>query len=503
MRRSSRSPRRLARRPRGAPPLDGAPDGAGGQAALPGTAGHHRPGDRERLLLRLQAPERASRPRTSSASRTRCGRSSGENLPVRREELPRARGDRALPRAWARTTRSRSSTASPRRHRLALPPGRLRRSLPRPARARHRPHRRLQADQRRRRVLARRRAQRDAPAHLRHRLRRRQKDLDAHLTRIEEAKQRDHRRLGAGARSLPLPPDRARLAVLPPEGRGRLQPLVDYIRGALRDATATPRSSRRSSSGPSCARPRATTRTSTTTCSSMRGRRGRVRREADELPGPLLSASRRASTPTATCRSASPTSAACTASSARARCTGLTRVRSIAQDDAHIYCTPEQVDAEIERFFAMTREVYGAFGFDRVEVSVCDAAREVPRASPSCGTPPRRRSRRALRARRLSSAPCCRARAPSTAPKIEFDFRDVLERSLDARDDPDRLRHARALRARATSRRDGSERHAGDAAPRDPRLARALHRDLPRAHRRRLPALAGAGEATWITSPST
>src|SRR6266849_1782654 len=49
---------------------------------------------------------------------------------------------------------------------------------------------------------------------------------------------------------------------------------------------------------------------------------------------------------------------------------GLVRVRSMAQDDAHIYCRPEQIDDELERFIAMTREVYGAFGFDRVEVTL-------------------------------------------------------------------------------------------------------------------------------------
>jgi threonyl-tRNA synthetase len=49
---------------------------------------------------------------------------------------------------------------------------------------------------------------------------------------------------------------------------------------------------------------------------------------------------------------------------------GLTRVRSFAQDDAHIYCTPEQLDDELNRFIAMTKEVYSAFGFDRIEVTL-------------------------------------------------------------------------------------------------------------------------------------
>src|SRR5439155_1174206 len=49
---------------------------------------------------------------------------------------------------------------------------------------------------------------------------------------------------------------------------------------------------------------------------------------------------------------------------------GLVRVRSMAQDDAHIYCTAGQLDGELEQFIAMTREVYSAFGFDRIEVTL-------------------------------------------------------------------------------------------------------------------------------------
>ena len=45
-------------------------------------------------------------------------------------------------------------------------------------------------------------------------------------------------------------------------------------------------------------------------------------------------------------------------------------MRSFAQDDAHIYCEPEQVEAELDRFFAMTREVYQALGLEGVEVAV-------------------------------------------------------------------------------------------------------------------------------------
>jgi threonyl-tRNA synthetase len=40
---------------------------------------------------------------------------------------------------------------------------------------------------------------------------------------------------------------------------------------------------------------------------------------------------------------------------------GLTRVRSFSQDDAHIYCTMEQIGSEIASLIAMMREAYAAF----------------------------------------------------------------------------------------------------------------------------------------------
>ena len=42
---------------------------------------------------------------------------------------------------------------------------------------------------------------------------------------------------------------------------------------------------------------------------------------------------------------------------------GLTRVRSFSQDDAHIFCMPEQIGAEISAFLRMVDEVYSDFGF--------------------------------------------------------------------------------------------------------------------------------------------
>jgi threonyl-tRNA synthetase len=42
---------------------------------------------------------------------------------------------------------------------------------------------------------------------------------------------------------------------------------------------------------------------------------------------------------------------------------GLTRVRSFAQDDAHIFCTPEQVESEVHGVLRMISEVYRTFAF--------------------------------------------------------------------------------------------------------------------------------------------
>jgi threonyl-tRNA synthetase len=106
---------------------------------------------------------------------------------------------------------------------------------------------------------------------------------------------------------------------------------------------------------------------------------------------------------------------------------GLTRVRSFAQDDAHIYCTPAQLDGELEQFIAMTREVYRAFGFDRIEVTLQTRPEkflgrlELWEAAESA-------LRRCLEQAGFSIK-ILPGEGAFYGPKIGFDFRDVLERS--------------------------------------------------------------------------
>jgi threonyl-tRNA synthetase len=49
---------------------------------------------------------------------------------------------------------------------------------------------------------------------------------------------------------------------------------------------------------------------------------------------------------------------------------GLTRVRSFSQDDAHIFCAPEQIESEISSLIKMLREVYHAFDFGEMQVKL-------------------------------------------------------------------------------------------------------------------------------------
>ena len=106
---------------------------------------------------------------------------------------------------------------------------------------------------------------------------------------------------------------------------------------------------------------------------------------------------------------------------------GLTRVRSFAQDDAHIYCTPEQLDHELEQFVTMTKEVYKVFGFDRIEVTL------QTRPEKFLGRIELWESAEGALRRCLERAGFAIKVLPGEGafygPKIGFDFRDVLERS--------------------------------------------------------------------------
>jgi threonyl-tRNA synthetase len=51
---------------------------------------------------------------------------------------------------------------------------------------------------------------------------------------------------------------------------------------------------------------------------------------------------------------------------------GMMRVRAFTQDDAHIFCTPDQINSETVIFCDLLRQVYRDFGFDELVVKFSD-----------------------------------------------------------------------------------------------------------------------------------
>jgi len=49
---------------------------------------------------------------------------------------------------------------------------------------------------------------------------------------------------------------------------------------------------------------------------------------------------------------------------------GLTRVRTFCQDDAHIFCTPEQIETEIKKVIEMSMKIYKLFDFTDIRIAL-------------------------------------------------------------------------------------------------------------------------------------
>ncbi|MCH7858894.1 MAG: threonine--tRNA ligase [Candidatus Marinimicrobia bacterium] len=105
---------------------------------------------------------------------------------------------------------------------------------------------------------------------------------------------------------------------------------------------------------------------------------------------------------------------------------GLTRVRSFAIDDAHIFCTPEQIGTEIRSLFDMIQEVYKVFGFEDVEILLST------RPENFMGDAELWDKAEAILAENLTAAGIEFEVDPGEGafygPKIDFDFRDALKR---------------------------------------------------------------------------
>jgi threonyl-tRNA synthetase len=252
-----------------------------------------------------------------------------------------------------------------------------------------------------------------------------QKDLEAYLKRVEEARQRDHRKLGAQLDLFSLHPIAPGSPFFHPKGAVVYNTLVDFVRSLYGrygyTEVITPliyKTELWKTSGH---------------YDAFRDDMFLMTKDDDEYgvkpmncPGHCyLFASRKHSYRDLPLRYAD--FSRLHRFEPSGTLAGLTRVRSMAQDDAHIYCTPEQLDAELAAFIAMVREVYAAFGFGDVEVTL------QTRPEKFLGRPELWAAAEAALDHAVRAAGYDVTVLPGEGafygPKIGFDFRDVLERS--------------------------------------------------------------------------
>ncbi|HWP34838.1 MAG TPA: threonine--tRNA ligase, partial [Thermodesulfobacteriota bacterium] len=106
---------------------------------------------------------------------------------------------------------------------------------------------------------------------------------------------------------------------------------------------------------------------------------------------------------------------------------GLMRVRGFTQDDAHLFCRPDQMEAEIQRVLDFTLFILGAFGFAEFEVSLATR----PEKATGAQTDWERATealRRAVEARGLAYA-VDEGGGAFYGPKIDVKIKDSLGRA--------------------------------------------------------------------------
>ena len=108
---------------------------------------------------------------------------------------------------------------------------------------------------------------------------------------------------------------------------------------------------------------------------------------------------------------------------------GLTRVRSFVQDDAHIYCTYEQIEQEIVDLIKLADEVYADFGFEGVRVELSTR----PEKGKTVGTDEQWELAEAALVRGLEVAETTYRVNPGDGafygPKIDFHVQDAIGRT--------------------------------------------------------------------------
>ena len=168
---------------------------------------------------------------------------------------------------------------------------------------------------------------------------------------------------------------------------------------------------------------------------------------------------------------------------------GLMRVRAFTQDDAHIFCTEDQINSETVAFCDLLMSVYKDFGFEDVRGQVLGPSGEEGGQRCHLG---QGRGRSEVRGRgrrpRVHTQP---GRRRLLRPQARIRAAGRHRPGLAVRHAAGRFRAAGAPRRRIHRRGRGCP-PAGHAPPGHPRLHGAFHRHPDRKSRRQVPDLAGA-----------
>ncbi|HXK55549.1 MAG TPA: threonine--tRNA ligase, partial [Gammaproteobacteria bacterium] len=105
---------------------------------------------------------------------------------------------------------------------------------------------------------------------------------------------------------------------------------------------------------------------------------------------------------------------------------GLMRVRNFVQDDAHIFCTEDQIQDEVSRFVDLLFEVYADFGFTDIQIALSTRP-EMRVGSDEVWDKAERALEEALEAKGLAWK-LQPGEGAFYGPKIDFSLRDCLDR---------------------------------------------------------------------------
>jgi threonyl-tRNA synthetase len=108
--------------------------------------------------------------------------------------------------------------------------------------------------------------------------------------------------------------------------------------------------------------------------------------------------------------------------------TGLTRVRTFSQDDAHIFCTTEQIESEVSALFDFVFEIYEIFGFADVKIRLATRP-EKAMGDPEVWRHAEQVLEHCLASREAADYSIDEGGGSFYGPKIDFDAHDALGRA--------------------------------------------------------------------------